>query len=258
MAAREPRATRHRHPDPRLRRRRASSPRCTRSTRRSDALDHRRGEGPARQVRLHAHGAGRLQRRARDGGFDRAPLHGHDRGRQVAARPGARVDARHRCAIERIRELENELGCFFDRNPDGTDPPEGVRRADLRPHGAQGRPDRASRSSTGSPSRSGRARSTGSKSIARVELDQETRRRCAIAGVLMHRHAHRRIRVRAARRRCCSRPAAGRPMYQLPHAFGRQDLRRPGDGAARRAAAARHGDGAVPSDRAARRARTRA
>src|SRR5439155_871502 len=23
-------------------------------------------------------------------------------------------------AIERIRELENELGCFFDRNPDGT------------------------------------------------------------------------------------------------------------------------------------------
>src|SRR4029079_6784348 len=23
-------------------------------------------------------------------------------------------------AIERIHELENELGCFFDRNPDGT------------------------------------------------------------------------------------------------------------------------------------------
>src|ERR1700741_2234330 len=23
-------------------------------------------------------------------------------------------------AIERVRELENELGCFFDRNPDGT------------------------------------------------------------------------------------------------------------------------------------------
>ncbi len=23
-------------------------------------------------------------------------------------------------AVERIRELENELGCFFDRNPDGT------------------------------------------------------------------------------------------------------------------------------------------
>src|SRR5438093_843728 len=24
------------------------------------------------------------------------------------------------CAVERVRELENELGCFFDRNPDGT------------------------------------------------------------------------------------------------------------------------------------------
>ena len=23
-------------------------------------------------------------------------------------------------AVERIRELENEIGCFFDRNPDGT------------------------------------------------------------------------------------------------------------------------------------------
>src|SRR5262249_3363327 len=23
-------------------------------------------------------------------------------------------------AIERVRELENEIGCFFDRNPDGT------------------------------------------------------------------------------------------------------------------------------------------
>jgi fumarate reductase flavoprotein subunit len=46
-------------------------------------------------------------------------FHGHDRGRQVAARPGPRLDARHR-RVERIRELENELGCFFDRNPDGT------------------------------------------------------------------------------------------------------------------------------------------
>ena len=39
----------------------------------------------------------------------------------------------------------------------------------------------------------------------------------------------------------------------VPHAVGRQELRRPGDGAARGAAAARHGDGAVPSDRTARR-----
>ena len=53
------------------------------------------------------------------GRLDRAPLHGHDRRRQVAARPGPRVDAGHR-RVERIHELENELGCFFDRNPDGT------------------------------------------------------------------------------------------------------------------------------------------
>ena len=33
--------------------------------------------------------------------------------------PGPRVDAVSG-AVERIRELENELGCFFDRNPDGT------------------------------------------------------------------------------------------------------------------------------------------
>ena len=44
-------------------------------------------------MRLHAHGAGRLQRRARRGRFGRAPLHGHDRRQQVARRPGPRVDA---------------------------------------------------------------------------------------------------------------------------------------------------------------------
>ena len=60
---------------------------------RPDAVDHRRGQGPARQVRLHAHGAGRLQRRARRGRLGRAPFHGHDRRRQVAHRPGPRLDA---------------------------------------------------------------------------------------------------------------------------------------------------------------------
>ena len=32
-------------------------------------------------------------------------------------------------AVERVRELENEIGCFFDRNPDGTLARQGVRRA---------------------------------------------------------------------------------------------------------------------------------
>ncbi len=35
-------------------------------------------------------------------------------------RPGPRLAAGHAGAAMRIRELENELGCFFDRNPDGT------------------------------------------------------------------------------------------------------------------------------------------
>ena len=103
--------------------------------------DHRRGQGPARQVRLHAHGAGRLQRRARGRRLGRAPLHGHDRGRQVAARPGARLDAgdqggrAHPRAGERARLL-------LRPQPRRHAAPEGLRRPDLRPHRAQGRPDR--------------------------------------------------------------------------------------------------------------------
>ena len=64
--------------------------------RRSVAVDHHRGQGPARQMRLHAHGAGRLQRRACRRRFGRAAFHGHDRRRQVAARPGSRLDAGQR------------------------------------------------------------------------------------------------------------------------------------------------------------------
>ena len=52
--------------------------------------------------------------------YGRAAFHGHDRGRQVAAPtrtwPGV-------CANRRSSgssELENEIGCFFDRKPDGT------------------------------------------------------------------------------------------------------------------------------------------
>jgi fumarate reductase flavoprotein subunit len=45
-------------------------------------------------------------------------------------------------AVERIRELENELGLLLRPQPRRHHPPEGLRRPDLRPHGAQGRPDR--------------------------------------------------------------------------------------------------------------------
>ena len=45
-------------------------------------------------------------------------------------------------AVERIHELENDMGCFFDRNPDGTIHQKGLRGPNLRSHGAQGKPDR--------------------------------------------------------------------------------------------------------------------
>ena len=108
-----------RRPGPRQRRR-GPVRRAARLRREPVAVGHGRRQGPARQVRLHADGPGRLQRRARRGRFDRAPLHGHDRRRQVAA--ATRISPGRWCtgAVERIHELENELGCFFDRNPDGT------------------------------------------------------------------------------------------------------------------------------------------
>ena len=67
------------------------------------------------------------------------------------------------------------------------------------------------------------------------------------------RHARRRLPLRAGQGR-----AAGERRrtddVSLSHALGRQVLRRAGDGAALRAGPARHGDGAVPPDRPARRA----
>ena len=85
-----------------------------------DARHHGREQGPARQMRLHAHGAGRLQRGAQPRRLGRAPLHGHDRGRQVAARPGARLDAgdarrSSACASWRTRSAASSTAI-----PDGT------------------------------------------------------------------------------------------------------------------------------------------
>ena len=154
-------------------------------------------------------------------------------------------------AIERIRELENELGCFFDRNPDGTRPPEGVRRPDLRPHRAQGRPHRHRDHQP--PRRAGvGARHRPARGASRGRADQGRTTGNRIAGVLfidMRTGEYVFVRAKAV----LLATGGGPTMYKLPHAFGRQELRRPRDGAARRAAAARHGDGAVPSDRPARR-----
>ena len=79
----------------------------------------RDGEGAAGQVRLYPHGAGRLQRRAVRRRFGGAAFHGHHRGGKWLPRQ----DLAWRLvegAVERVRELENEIGCFFDRNPDGS------------------------------------------------------------------------------------------------------------------------------------------
>ena len=152
-------------------------------------------------------------------------------------------------AIERIRELENELGCFFDRNPDGTVHQKAfagqtfdrtVHKGDL----------------TGIEIINRLAEQVWARGDHRLEEHRalefiRAARRVALAGVLMlDMRTRRAVLVQAQggaardRRRSDDVP--------LPHAVGRQELRRAGDGAARRPAAARHGDGAVPSDRAAR------
>ena len=91
----------------------------------------------------------------------------------------------------------------------------------------------ASRSSTAWPSRCGRAASTGSRSIARSSSiktgdGDATRRRAD------DRHAHRRVRLRAGAGGA-ARHRRRADDVQVPHAVRRQDLRRHGDGAARRA-----------------------
>ena len=71
-------------------------------------------------MRLHPHGAGRLQRRAGAGAI-RSSAISWTRSRAAA---GSTTRSSRGCwsstAPSRIRELENEIGCFFDRNPDGT------------------------------------------------------------------------------------------------------------------------------------------
>ena len=87
-------------------------------------------------------------------------------------------------------------------------PPEGVRRPDVRPHRAQGRPDRhrdhqpARRAGVG-------ARHPAARGASRARLHPGR----ATAGARRRaddRHAHRRARCSCRRRRCCSPPAAAR------------------------------------------------
>ena len=111
-------------------------------------------------------------------------------------------------AIERIKELENELGLLLRPQSRRHRPPEGVRRPDVRPHRAQGRPDRhrdhqpARRAGVGAQDRTAGGAS-GGRADQRLRPEQPSRAcsssTCAPANTSS-----------CARRRCCSRPAAGR------------------------------------------------
>src|SRR6516164_8958662 len=136
----DPRAPQDRHFDSRLRRRRPVRG-AARAQGQSRSRRHRRDQGPARKMRLHAHGARRLQRGAQPGRLDRAPFHGHHRGRQMAAPSGARLDAgEHRGrAGARARERDRLLLRSQSRQHAAR---QSLRRPELRPHGAQGRSHR--------------------------------------------------------------------------------------------------------------------
>ena len=179
---------------------------------------------------MHAHGPGRLQRGTRRGGFDRAPFHGHDRRRQVAAAAGPRLAARHRRGRAHPRAGERARLLLRPQSRRHA-APEGFRRPDLRPHRAQGRPDRhrdhqpARRAGVGARHRPARGASRG-------RAGAFARRRTSVRRAV-HRHAHGRIRLRP-RARSRARDRRRADDVPLSHAVGRQVLRRTRDGAALR------------------------
>ncbi len=159
-------------------------------------------------MRLHAHGAGRLQRRALAGGLGRAPFHGHDRGRRLAQRPGSRLAAggdgaqAHPRAGDRARLLLRPQSRRHRAS-------EGLRRADLRPHRAQRRPDRhRDHQSPGRAGLAARREAAGRPPRARSHSQRRRLRACRRADA---RHAHGRAAAGARTRDAARRPAAGRP-----------------------------------------------
>ena len=155
-------------------------------------------------------------------------------------------------AVERVRELENEIGCFFDRNADGTLHGKAfagqtfdrtVHKGDL----------------TGIEIINRLMEQVWARPIQRLEEHRAValipaKDGKSLAGVLMidirtglFRFVQARRRAAGDRRRADHVP--------LPHAVRRQEHGRPRHGAAARPAAARHGDGAVPPHGAAGRPR---
>ena len=181
------------------------------------------------------------------GRLGRAPFHGHHRGRRLAQRPGSGVaPGQHRAgAHPRAGERDRLLLRPQSRRHRAS---EGVRRADLRPHRAQGRSHRhRDHQPAGRADLAARRAAAGGSPRARSHSGGGRlgpRRR------LHARHAHRRAAA-GARAGDAARDRRRADHVPLSHAVRRQVVRRHGDGVARRPAAARHGDGAVPSDRPA-------
>ena len=134
--------------------------------------------------------------------------------------------------VERIHELENELGCFFDRNPDGTIHQKAfagqtfdrtVHKGDL----------------TGIEIINRLAEQVWARGIHRLEEHRAvelSRRRTATraGGRAADRHAHRASSCSCRRKAVLLATGGGPDHVQVPHALGRQELRRARDGAARR------------------------
>ena len=205
-------------------------------------------------MRLHPHGAGRLQRRAVARRLGRAAFHGHDRRRRLAERSGSRLAAGGDRAQAHPR-AGNRAWLLLRPQSRRHRAPEGLRRADLRPHRAQGRSDRhrdhQPAGGTGLAARRAPHRGPPRARSHPQRRRQRTRRRADA------RHAHRRA-ASGARARDAAGDRRRADHVPLSHAVRRQVLRRPGHGAARRPAAARHRDGAIPSDRPAWPAKARA
>ena len=142
------------------------------------------------------------------GQLGRAPFHGHHRGWQVAAPPAARLDAGGEGGRARAGARERDR-LLLRPQPRRHAARQGLRRPDLRPHRAQGRPhghrDRqpadgagvgAARAAAGGAPR-GRAHPGEGRPVA--------------VGRAAHRHPHRPLPLRRGAAPCCWRPAADRP-----------------------------------------------
>ena len=215
-----------------------------------DLDDHGGGQGPARPRRLHAHGAGRLQRGARARPTPSSAhlldtLHG-----------GGWINDQELVwtlvneAPGRVLELEARYGCFFDRHPDGrsTRSRSRARRHDRTIHKGdltgieimnrlteqvwRGRPSGASRSTARSSCCATTAAQRGGRAPAR--------------------HPPRRASCVVASRAILLAMGGGPTMYKVIACSADKSSDGIALGLRAGVRAARHGDGAVPSDRAHR------